>query len=275
MQKGVTDFRKDVLAVYGTDLTSTTVLKGYGMDDKLPLLYHQATLDLLHEHSSISEDAVEILDWLQEERNLKLPASVREWYSLSQAVAWLSKYSNQDHPIPLEQLAGVDDDWEDIQCHEIDLVPIMIENQNACTWALQLNGTEDPPMVVSFDKTAPSAKWEPYAERFSTFVYTQIWDYQGVFSDYTLWGGALLSPDELYFLRTHFTEEPQTFTHPTPVTYRFSRGTQRILLWCGGEQMAQWFLSAATEEEWSQLTQTVESCETLAQSLPNFIPFDQ
>jgi hypothetical protein len=186
-------------------------------------------------------------------------------------VTWLSTYSNQDHPVPLELLGDVDGFGDDaVDLAQQGLIPIMVENQHVCIWALQLNGTEDPPVIVSFGATTG---WQPYAERFSTFVYVRIWDYQGIFSDATLWGDALLSPDELSFLQAHFTEEPQTFTHPTPLTRRFFRGTQRILLWCGDEPMSQWFLSAATEEEWSQLLHTVESCETLAQYLPHFRPF--
>jgi hypothetical protein len=264
-----------------TNLTSNAVTKGHAMDDKPPLLYHQATLELLHEHPYISEVAVEDLDRLQRKRNIKLPASVREWYSLQQAVAWLDEYSNDDYAVPIDQLGEVERYWEAGHWHEIDLAqqglfPILAENQYVCTWAIQLNGTDDPPVVVSFENTMPFAKWEPYAESFSTFVYTRVWDYQVIFSDATLWGNALFFPDELHFLQTHFTAEPQTFTYPTPVTYRCSKGTQRVLLWCDGVQMPpQWFLSAASKEEWVLLTQTVESCGTLAQSLPDFAPFER
>ncbi len=242
------------------------------MNDQRPLVYHQATLDLLHERPAVSEEAAELLEQFSHLSNLVLPASVREWYTLPQAVTWLSTYSNQDHPVPLELLGDIDGFGDDaVDLAQQGLVPIMVENQHVCIWALRLDGTEDPPVVVSFDATTG---WQPYAERFSTFVYVQIWDYQGIFSDYTLWGETLFSSDELSFLQAHFTEEPQTLTHPTPLTRRFSRGTQRILLWCGDEPMAQWFLSATTEEEWSRLMHTMESCETLAQQLPHFQPFD-
>lgn len=242
------------------------------MDDQRPLVYHQATLDLLHERPLVSEDAVDMLEQFSPLYNLELPASVREWYTLPQAVTWLSTYSNQDYPVPLELLGDIDGFGEDaVDLAQQGVIPIMVENQNVCVWALRLNDTDDPPVVVSFG--APTG-WQPYAESFSTFVYVRIWDYQGLFSASTLWGDAPFSPGELSFLQAHFMEEPQTLTHPTSLTRRFSRGTQRILLWCGDEPMAQWFLSAATEEEWSQLRHILESCETLAQHLSHFQPFD-
>lgn len=248
------------------------------MDNQQQFMYHQATLDLINEQLLVSEEAVGILDRLQRKRNLLLPASVRAWYSLQRAVVLLEKYSNADRAVHLEQLGGVDRYWSAGRWQEIDLVekgllPILVENQGVCTWAIQLNGTDDPSVVVSFEDTMPFAKWEPYADTFSTFVYARVWDYQGLLSDYLLFAAEpRLSSDDFQFLRARFTEGPQTYTYPTVFTYRFSRGSQRILLW-EGEDQTDWWLSAPSEEELAQLTQAVWSCGALANSLEGYTPF--
>lgn len=120
------------------------------MDDQRPLGYHQATLDLLHERPSVSEDAVDMLEQFSSISNLVLPASVREWYTLPHAVTWLSTYSNQDYPVPLDLLGDIDGFGEDaVDLAQQGVIPIMVENQNVCIWALRLNDTKDPPVVVS------------------------------------------------------------------------------------------------------------------------------
>jgi len=245
------------------------------MGHKPQLMYHQATLDLINEQPLVSEEAVVALDHLQRKRNFILPASVRAWYSLQRAVTLLDKYSNADRAVDVEQLGGIDRYWSAGRWHEIDLfekglLPILSENQGVCTWAIQLGGTNDPNVLVSFDDMMPFAKWQPYADTFSIFVYTRIWDYQGILSDYLLYGWEpVLSPDELRFLRTHFIEGPQTFTYPAVFTYRFSKGSQRILLW-EGEHHTDWWLSATSEEELLQLTKAVWLCGTLARSLEGY-----
>src|SRR5579862_563522 len=86
------------------------------------LIYGQSTLDLISEQPLISEEAIAILDQLQRKHNVILPASVREWYSLYSAVSLLKQYSNDDHPVGLEQLGEVDNWLVDGRYQEVDFV---------------------------------------------------------------------------------------------------------------------------------------------------------
>jgi len=166
-----------------------------------PLRYHQATLDLLQASPLVSPTAVEALNHLNGQLTMPLPTSVREWYSLQQATAWLAEYSNDDDPIPVEQLSAVESSGEgrpvDQQARaQPELIPILHENQDVWTWALQLNGTEDPPVVVALQQPSPEAHWhwEPYAVTFSCFVYTRVWDHQASFPDMPSLGSCLVLP---------------------------------------------------------------------------------
>ncbi|HKD75258.1 MAG TPA: hypothetical protein VKB76_07170 [Ktedonobacterales bacterium] len=156
-----------------------------------------------------------------------------------------------------------------------EVFPILIENQSVWVWAIHLDGAEDPAVVISQIQPMSEPCWEPYAGTFSTFIYTRVWDYQGLFSGHALWGDTCCSSDGLQFLRNHFTEDPYTTTYPTPITYRFSQGTQRVLLWDDPAGGTQWALSAASEDGLQQLLQTIETCPTFAESVPQLYRFER
>lgn len=255
--------------------------KGQVMKTYPPLRYHQATVDLLQAFPLVSPTAMEALNHLQYQLPMPLPASVREWYSLQQATDWLAEYSNDDHPIPVEQFTVVESSRKgrsvDKQARaQPELMPILQENQYVWTWALRLTGTQDPPVVVALTQTEPGTHWhwEPYAVTFSTFVYTRMWDYQGLFSGHALWGDVHCTLEELRFLQAHFTEEPQTVIYPTPITYRFSQGTERVLLWYD-EAGSQWALSAASEDALEHLLDTIGSCGALAEGVRDLARFER
>ena len=91
-----------------------------------------------------------------------LPASVAEWYSCSNALELLARYSNDDHPLPPDEFRR----------HTFDnhkLVVFMIENQNVCWWAYEDDGSADPAVWVNVDP--PPNAWRLCCSKFSTFVY--------------------------------------------------------------------------------------------------------
>src|SRR5689334_8431549 len=92
------------------------------MHDSFSLRYHQATLDLLQAQPHIEAASVEALDDLQRKYQAVLPASVREWYSLQEAAAWLDTYSNDDHAIPVQWLGATERYWEAGYLREQDVV---------------------------------------------------------------------------------------------------------------------------------------------------------
>jgi hypothetical protein len=242
------------------------------MDQHNVLVYHQATFDLLDEKPQIERLAVEMLDRIERGREVHLPASVREWYSLKHAVAILSRNPVCGYAYEVERLGAVDTYWSGGTYHEIDLVqkgllPLMGELQGVCTWAVQLNGTDDPPVVLSFDNTMPFAKWELSADTFSAFVYTCAWDSQVYNPEDVLFGWKReLLPAELTFFHQHFQEGPQTYTYPGVFNYRFFSDKQRILIY-EGEQGTSLYFSAPTDEELKRLMETVWQCTTLKREM--------
>ena len=72
----------------------------------------------------------------------RLPASVRESYSIKDAIDILAKYSNQDPPILLKEFAVTE--WNSLR-----LLPFKYENQGVCTWSVVLDGSDDPPVYVA------------------------------------------------------------------------------------------------------------------------------
>lgn len=72
----------------------------------LRLLEHHASAESLDR----SEAAIELVSELDRRCGGRLPAAVKEWYSLDGAVNILSKKTS-DHLVPLEELGKVFDDW--------------------------------------------------------------------------------------------------------------------------------------------------------------------
>lgn len=169
---------------------------------------------------------------------MRLPASVREWYSYDGALPILALHSNDDPPIPVEEFS----------CTESaagQLIPIRWENQGVCTWALLLDGSNDPPVVVDVDSNG--RLWQPFAETFSTYVYTSVWDYHVVLRQPALVQAqnAPLSLRVLQTLQDLFDELPRTFSWPGSIQHRFAGGRQGILIWATANQQADWFVGAA------------------------------
>src|SRR5215510_4271655 len=101
---------------------------------------------------------------------IRLPESVREWYSEIDGRDVLSKYSNDDWSLaPSEFL-----------CFEVcgkELVKVLIENQGVCWWGFELNGSDDPPVHVNLDP--PPDNLIQYSAAFSEFTYVRVFDFDG------------------------------------------------------------------------------------------------
>lgn len=93
----------------------------------------------------------------------------------------LQRNSNCDAPIDIEKLGSpVESQWNDITdgAAEGHLV-FMVGNQAVCIWAVQLDGSDAPSVVVARDS---DLEWRPCVETFSTFIACQVWN---------LWNGAI------------------------------------------------------------------------------------
>jgi hypothetical protein len=66
---------------------------------------------------------------------IRLPESVREWYSEIDGRDVLSNYSNDDWALAPSEFTRVE------VCGK-ELVQFLVENQNVCWWGFELNGSE-------------------------------------------------------------------------------------------------------------------------------------
>ena len=202
------------------------------------LSFHRATFELLGTEPRTSIAAIGELERTEQRLGIRLPPSVREWYSNDDALPILAAHSNDDPPIPLREFSLTESTVG-------RLILIRHENQGVCTWAILLDGSDDPPVLVEVD--SDGTVWQPCAEEFSTYVYTCVWDYHVVRNQPALVQAqnGPLSPQALLALQELFAERPTTVGWPGNAQYRFDGGQHGVLIWSMEAQMADWFVGAA------------------------------
>lgn len=202
-----------------------------------------------------------------------LPRAVREWYSLACARRVLEP-DGADLVLAAEQLGGPvsywwpadGDDWPPdlVEQEELEfdpvaagLLPFLDENQGAYSLAVRLDGSADPPVLISWYGFRPDG-WSPHAASFSEWVFTRVWDLPllrgaGWLRDTV----AHVGQAELAALAQRFTARPQTVSDsplpgPPQVAYRFAGpgDRQRVLLLSPYAVGGTWsvLLWAATDE---------------------------
>jgi hypothetical protein len=235
--------------------------------------YHSDTLKLIGVEPQKSDDSGEALAQVEARIRRPLPASVREWYELEDACEILRAYSNADPPLEIADLGKVDKYTDGEGPHDLlsrHLLLFKRENQGVCAWAIHLNGTDDPPVVVDVDTQFRS--WVPCADSFSQYVYSCVWDHsqviQNTYSEDLLLQAQNrpLSKEALEFLRVHFQAELVTYGWPGEMQYRFLNGDQRILIWANPKQ-ADWQIVADSEQSLARLVALVAPLDSLAKSL--------
>jgi hypothetical protein len=102
---------------------------------------------------------------------IRLPPSVREWCSYDGALPILAAHSNDDPPIPVQEFSLTESGAG-------RLISIRWENQGVCTWAILLDGSDHPPVLVDVDSNG--TVWQSLVQKFSTYVYTCVWDHHVV-----------------------------------------------------------------------------------------------
>lgn len=185
-----------------------------------------------------SDEVMEALDELEQECGRPIPAAVRQWYALEDGLENRNLYFGA-HLIPLIEL-GVPYLTYSPEGEErrLDLVAqgrlLVMGGEDAnCLFAVDLDGTNDPPVLVTGLDIAPSTPeipWYPHAGAFSAFILSHCWvnawiDRTGchMLSLYQLPGDQPLSTDDLVALRNRFAEGPRTTNDPCGVmTSRFN-----------------------------------------------------
>jgi hypothetical protein len=231
--------------------------------------FHSRTLKLLNVAPVISESAVADLDSVEARIRRKLPASVREWYSLDGACKLLRQYSNDDWPLEVREFGLPRKDTHGGGPHDLlarGMVVFRYENQGVCVWAFGLDDTDDPPAYVDFDSQFKA--WTKCAPTFSEHLYAWMWDYAKVLTKDLLIQAQNkpLSETAVGFLRGNFDVGPETYGWPGHTQYRFSKNDQRILIWASDGQ-ADWWITADREDSLQVLIETVRHCDQVGKSL--------
>jgi hypothetical protein len=225
------------------------------------LRYHARTFQLLDIEPQVSPQAVAALKGTERRIGRTLPGSLREWYEQEGACRLLLDYSNGDPPVEIDQLK-----LEKPLPGRENLLPFRHENQGVCIWAVQFNGNDDPPVVLTFDDEVLPP--EPCAASFSEHLYACVWDYGLVLNQELLVQAqnSPLSSNALDFLAKNFEPGPLTYNWPGSRQHRFSKDDQRILIWANDGQ-ADWHLAADSEESLERLVITVWLCDQLEPNL--------
>jgi hypothetical protein len=169
-----------------------------------------------------------------------LPASVAQWYDLSDGLSLLREYSNSDCPVAPHE-------FQYEASGKRTLASFLHENQGVCSWAFDVKGGDDPAVYIIVD--SPSGRWHRCCSSFSTFVYTRLFDFR-------FWChptksameiGPPLTAATLRTLRRSCRQHPSTKSWPGDAQNRFSEDDRRFTL-CKSEGQTDWYLSATTGE---------------------------
>ncbi len=211
--------------------------------------YLAAALALVGAPAERAGPAEAVLAAFEGSHGQPLPRAVREWYSLACARTVLEP-DGADLVLGAAQLGGPasywwpadGDDWPpDVQEQEerefdpvaVGLLPFLDENQGGYSLAVRLDGSDDPPVMISWDGVRPDG-WSLHAASFSEWVFTRVWDLPllrgaGWLSGTVTQAGQV----EPAALAGRFTARPQTVSDlplpgPAQVAYRFAGPGDRL-----------------------------------------------
>jgi hypothetical protein len=211
--------------------------------------YNAKTIDMLRKPVPVGNEQSIIL--AESRLGIRLPESVREWYSEIDGRNVLSEYSNEDLALAPSEFARVE------VCGK-ELVKFLVENQGVCWWGFELNGSDDPPVQVNLDP--PPDNLFQYAAAFSEFTYVRIFDFDRWWYEdrFLLETREPLQQSTIRWLESRFASEPQSVSWPGVTTYRFSTSFGRIIIW-HGERQADWILTAPSSDALGHLRQQVSA----------------
>ena len=126
-------------------------------------------------------------------------------------------------------------------------MPIRYENQGVCTWAVDIDGSENPAVFVDVDTNG--MHWDMLAESFSNYVYSCVWDYQIVLKQSALVQAQNCTLSEVAenILSEMLTPEVKTHGWPGSTQHRFRDPRFGVLIW-NSDQQADWFVGASDGE---------------------------
>jgi hypothetical protein len=198
---------------------------------------------------AVNADYLALLEGRERRLGVRLPESVREWYAV---FGGLEPCTTEDHPIPLEDLG------EPLRLRGAEVYDavangyllLMREREDHCTWAVRLDGSDDPPVVLTPDLAPYRRDWRPVADHFSTFTLARVWSRSVLFAQNILWQTTdSLGPREVAFLRANYREGPRTTDWPRGVHLHFASG--HVRLWLNDQlgRRCEWFAGSYGRED--------------------------
>jgi hypothetical protein len=221
--------------------------------------FHTSTSRLLGIEPEVTADAQAEVKNAERRLGITMPASIRDWYERGDAIQILAEHSNNDPPIRIADFAAMR--WD-----SHTLVPIRYENQGVCTWAISLDGSDDPPVLVDVD--TGGREWQVLARSFSEYVYSCVWDYRIVLHQPALVEAqnCEISKEAVETLALTFRQAVQTHGWPGSTQYRFHGNQQGVLIWAVEEQ-ADWFIGASDAESLRTVLEMVWNIDSVGNSL--------
>lgn len=191
-----------------------------------------------------SAPAAEQLAVIEQELTCQVPAALRELLTSKCWPSFLSHFSRCDQPIEVNEL--LESRWPGYDPTANRILPFMIENQGVCTWAVPLDGSEDPEVMIEVDSGNPPT-WQHASPSFSTWLRCQVLDRRLL--DKALFAAQAEPLDEptLAALERAFDEEPRTFAWPGRTQYRFRSTLGELLLWAADDQCDWWIAPASVD----------------------------
>jgi hypothetical protein len=216
------------------------------------------------------------IDGLERGSGLHVPLAAREWYSVSGALEWLTRHSDNilvragklGEPIDgLDYLAGG---------------RLVTETDSQCCWrwAVRLRPPprydskplfelpEAPP--ASLDEDPPVWLIDPhdhhpfeklYADRISTYILTSVWTAQAFGKDSFFTDDDRLPGQALDTLRQLYVELPTTYAwagnQPCDAVYRFT-GSAHIMIAVQGETARCTFVTTDSKQELAKIRAVLE-----------------
>lgn len=221
-------------------------------------MYHDRSYRLLGTTAGEDTAVIRELHDLEQRLEQKLPKSMLEWYKRENAIAILQQHSNND---PLISVS----DMQLVYWNSRTLLPIRHENQGVCTWAIELNRSDDPPVWVDVD--TDGLDWKPCADTFSDYVFSCIWDHKSIFELPALVAAQNSSLSDATLERlTQYEQEILTHGFPGSTQYRFFDRTGAILIWSDDSQ-ADWWVAAPTATQLCSMLRTIWHFDQLGGSL--------
>jgi hypothetical protein len=221
------------------------------------LKYHRTAFELLGREPVVSEEAVRLTEEAERHCGRRLAASVREWYSLRDAVALLPRHY---HPRPLESVLN--------NFLSEGRIALGFDGGGS-EWFVKPNGSDDPPVVVDEWFGDPADGERPFADRFSVLLFSWVWD--GVTSE--AWRSPIgfavqalntgFGPMELDFLKDQFQEAETPRWEGGQAWYFFTAG-QRVMAFRNsprlGLEVTSWYLTADSAADLASLLRQLWPC---------------